>query len=904
MGDLISSGDERNERPDPSQGAGKSDDVGESSRGSSTSAFLWLCLRHALKLAATPRTCKKRIMTITFARLETASFTIPGMPVGFIMSEAGAFWKTTLARLPRYLATAIFVATCYFSAGWMGLAFAVPPGNASVIWPASGISVAALLLLGYRVWPAVWIASCLVNLANNSSFELAACFATGNITETIMAVWLLRRFLPAFSFTAARDAFVFLWIAVTACVPAATVGTVSMRLAGQIGGSEIGVNWSTWLLGDLTGQVVVVPLLLAISRKRWTPTSLARILELLLLFTIQVILSFLLFGGLLPEILAQQVLYLPMVLLIWCSLRFGLVEVSASTLLFSSAAIWGTWAGVGAYGSDAPHDFLFDVQFLLLTYAMTSLVMISIVAGQREARSSSLRSQDDLRQQTAERGRIEAWLRQLLTASPDALIVADAEGRILLVNEAAEHLFGYSRAEMIGQPIEIVVPPCHREMHREHRRSYVKSPYVRIMGSGIELTACKKDGTEFSAEVTLSPTSTQEGLMVFSAVRDISSRKQAEKALRDSEERFALAVRGTDAGIWDWDLRTNNVYFSSRWKSMLGYAEDELRHEFDEWESRLHPEERERALTTVREYLDGKSPDFELEHRLRHKDGSYRWILARGAVVCDTSGKPYRMAGSNLDITDRKRMEDELRVQLAQLIAAGEMQSRLLPTVSPGILGFDIAGKCYPAEFAAGDHFDYLFLKNGAFVAVIGDVSGHGVGPAILMAYLHAHLRSLARVHTDLCELIVQANNILENASSEQNFVTLLAIQFDCQARTMSYVRCGHPPGFIMSAAGKVTAWMEDGGLPLGVLAEAEFCRSDPVPLHSGDMVVMLTDGILEAVSPENVEFGVNRTVELVREHRNQSATQIIESLRKAVCDHTAQDELSDDLTLVVVKVA
>ena len=268
-------------------------------------------------------------------------------------------------------------------------------------------------------------------------------------------------------------------------------------------------------------------------------------------------------------------------------------------------------------------------------------------------------------------------------------------------------------------------------------------------------------------------------MVVFSAVRDISSRKQAEKALRDSEERFALAVEGTDAGIWDWDLRTDDVYFSPRWKSMLGYAEDEIQHDFAEWESRLHPEDRERALRTVREYLDGNSPDFELEHRLRHKNGSYRWILARGAVVCDDAGKPYRMAGSHLDITDRKSMEEKLRVQLAQLIAAEEMQSHLLPEKSPEIPGFDIAGKCYPAEFAAGDHFDFLKLKDGTFVAVIGDVSGHGVGPAILMAFLHAHLRSLADVHTDLSELVMQANNLLEEESPDQHFVTLLAGMFD-----------------------------------------------------------------------------------------------------------------------------
>jgi PAS domain S-box-containing protein len=833
----------------------------------------------------------------------TVSFPAASISNPHYMPEPTSALQSRIATLPRYLAASVVIAVCYFSVAWLGLTFAIPPGNATVVWPASGIAVGALYLLGYRLWPAVWTGSCVVNLTTGVSFGVASSFATGNTIEAIVAVWLLKRLLPENAFMGARDAFVFLFIVITSCVPAATIGALSMVLGGRIGADEFGANWTTWFLGDLAGEVIIFPVLLAFAARRWTPMTVARLFELLLLFGLQVVLSFFLFGGLLPERLAEQVLYLPMVLLIWCSLRFELVEVTAGTLLFSTAAILGAWAGVGVYGSNASHETLFDLQFLLLTYAMTSLVVSSIVAGQRTAQSSSQRSRAELRQETAERRRIEAWFRQLLTASPDALIVSDSNGRILLVNEAAENLFGYSSSEMIGQAVEMLVPDRYREMHREQRARYAKSPYLRLMGAGTELTACRKDGSEFAAEIALGPTNTDEGLVVFSAVRDISARKESEKALRDSEERFALAVAGTDAGIWDWDLRTDDVYFSPTWKSMLGYAPDELEDELHEWETRLHPDDRERALRTVREYLDGNTPDFELEHRLRHKHGSYRWILARGAVVRDDSGRPYRMAGSHLDITDRKSMEQKLRVQLAQLIAAEEMQSHLLPEASPEVPGFEIAGKCYPAEFAAGDHFDFLLLKDGTFVTVIGDVSGHGVGPAILMAFLHAHLRSLAESQTDLCAVINRANDLLEQESPDQHFVTLLAVAFDTQARAMTYVRCGHPPGFIMSAQGEVSAWMEEGNLPLGILPDTEFPQSAPTQLSSGDVVVVLTDGILEALSPERTQFGIDRTVQLVREHRKQPAAQIIEALREAVRKYTGRDELSDDLTLVVIKV-
>jgi PAS domain S-box-containing protein len=809
--------------------------------------------------------------------------------------------QPTAIAVLRYGAVSFFLAACYFGAAWLGLTFAIPPGNATVVWPASGLAVGAVYLLGDRFCPAIWIGAFLADLSSGVSVGVASSFATGNTIEAVFAAWLLKRFLSEGIFVGAKDPFIFILAAAAACVPAATFGALTLLQVGRIGMDAFGTNWITWFLGDLMGVVIIFPMVLAIAARRWWPVTLPHLLELSLLFILQVGLSFFLFGGLLPQRLAEQVLYLPMVLLIWCSLRFGMVEVTASTFLFSVAAVWGAWAGVGVYGSATPHEALFDLKLLLFAYATTALVLCSIVAEARRANSSSETSHAELQRQTCERRRLEKWFRHLLTASPDALIISDANGRILLVNEAAEKLFGYPGSELVGQSVEILVPDHFRETHAEQRQGFTESPHPRLMGS--ELVARRKDGSVFDAEIALGPMRTDDGLIVFSAIRDISARKTAEKALKDSEERFALAMEGTDAGIWDWDLRTDDVYFSPKWKSMLGYAEDELEHEFREWEVRLHPEDRERALQTVREYLEGKSSEYELEHRLLHKDGSYRWILARGVAICDESGKPYRMAGSHHDITERKGMEETLRLQLAHLIAAEEMQTHLLPKAPPEIPGLEVAGKCFTAEFAAGDQFDFLSLQDGTFVTLIGDVSGHGVGPAILMAFLHAHLRSLAAAHSDLCTVINRANNVLEQESPEQRFVTLLAAAFNVESRTLTYCSCGHPPGFIMNREGKVSAWMDHGNLPLGIVPNVRYCHGPPLPLNSGDVVVMMTDGILEARSPEKVLFGSERTVQLVREHRHEPAAQIVESCRAAVRDFTQRTTLTDDLTLVVVKV-
>jgi PAS domain S-box-containing protein len=171
-----------------------------------------------------------------------------------------------------------------------------------------------------------------------------------------------------------------------------------------------------------------------------------------------------------------------------------------------------------------------------------------------------------------------------------------------------------------------------------------------------------------------------------SQVGQFLERKQTEEALRKERERFELCVRGSGDGVWDWEIDTNRVYFSPRWKQMLGYSDAEVSHRYEEWEKRLHPDDRERALTTLQAYLDGKTPIYELEHRLMHKDGTYRWILARGVALRDAAGRPYRMAGSHTDMTERKQMEERLRDEEA-------LYHSLVETLPLNVFRKDLAGR-------------------------------------------------------------------------------------------------------------------------------------------------------------------------------------------------------------------
>jgi len=144
---------------------------------------------------------------------------------------------------------------------------------------------------------------------------------------------------------------------------------------------------------------------------------------------------------------------------------------------------------------------------------------------------------------------------------------------------------------------------------------------------------------------------------------DVTELYAAQRALETSEQRYALAVEGANDGLWDWDLKNGEIYFAPRWKSMLGHEDREIGKSPEEWMNRVHPEDVEKLKADLAAHVVGKTAHFENEHRMRHKDGSYRWMLSRGIGVRERGSKAVRMAGSQTDITDRKRFEEQLAQQ-------------------------------------------------------------------------------------------------------------------------------------------------------------------------------------------------------------------------------------------------
>lgn len=206
--------------------------------------------------------------------------------------------------------------------------------------------------------------------------------------------------------------------------------------------------------------------------------------------------------------------------------------------------------------------------------------------------------------------------------------------------------------------------------------------------------------------------------------RDATVQRRAEEALRESAERYALAAQGANDGLWDWDVINNHVYFSPRWKSMLGYAEEDLSDSSEDWLRIVHPDDQPRVRAQIAAHLEGSSPQFQNEHRVLHKDGTYRWMLTRGIAVRDPSGKAYRMAGSQTDITDRRSAEERLMYEAIHDVLTGLPNRALFMDLLGRALG---RARRHPESL-----FAVLFLDLDRF-KVINDSLGHMIGDRVLI---------------------------------------------------------------------------------------------------------------------------------------------------------------------------
>ena len=251
----------------------------------------------------------------------------------------------------------------------------------------------------------------------------------------------------------------------------------------------------------------------------------------------------------------------------------------------------------------------------------------------------------------------------------------------------------------------------------------------------------------------------------------------------------------------------------------------------------------------------------------------------------------------------RRTAEAGLRAADEQFRVAREIQQRLFPKAPPLIDGYDIAGVSFPAAETGGDYFDFIPMSTGTWGLVVGDVTGHGIGPALLMSEARAYLRILARYGDEVGDILARANTVLTEDLGDERFVTLLLAKLDPAARRLYYANAGHPPGFVIDRNGALRLELRRTGMPLGLCPDVSYTPASPVELVSGEIVVLVSDGFEEAMSPHQEMFGRERLIECLSANHRASAREILARIHEAVESHTGDGGQQDDYTAVVLKV-
>ena len=267
-------------------------------------------------------------------------------------------------------------------------------------------------------------------------------------------------------------------------------------------------------------------------------------------------------------------------------------------------------------------------------------------------------------------GRRDDTAAGLLEAAPDAILGVDRTGAIALANLRVEELFGYARDELVGEPVEMLVPPEARERHRGRREGYQAAPRVLPMGEGQELRGRREDGNEFPVEISLSPLSANGDVFVIAIVRDVSDRKEAEAELRRTKNRLEESQRLARLGSWEWDIVANAVIWSDELFRIYGLEPGEIEPTYERFLERIHPDDREAVDQRNRKAFADHQP-FEDVKRATRPDGSEFLMRTQGEVIVDPEGNPIRMLGVCEDVTVEKRAE-EAQAMLASVVHSSD----------------------------------------------------------------------------------------------------------------------------------------------------------------------------------------------------------------------------------------
>lgn len=502
----------------------------------------------------------------------------------------------------------------------------------------------------------------------------------------------------------------------------------------------------------------------------------------------------------------------------------------------------------------------------------------------------------------ARRGREEALRRHdrtmegVLANLEEGVVVTDARGNLLFCNKAAERILG-RRADVGASGSWSLSFGCFLA-DTQTPIPEDRMPIVRaLLGEATPEREIflRNPSTPRGRWITVSgtPMRTERGDLrgAMMVMRDVSDQKRSKQAIR----RLSRAVNHTADAIYIADPKGEIIYVNKAFERMTGHPRPDAvgGHFQDVGLGAGDPEHfvQLRAALVEERGFRGTTANM-------HKAGRVWFGEQTLTPMRDAKGTLTNWVGVCRDMTERMRIEE----QRIEMDLASSVQRKLYPLKAPRMLGFDVAGAVFSADATCGDYFDFIELSDNRVAIVIGDVSGHGLGPAFVMSQVRAYLRSYLELTDDLSEVFGRVNRALCRDFDGDFFVTLMVTVLDLESRAVHYCNAAHIPAYILDETGALKATLKRTGLPLGLFETSEYTVGNGVALEVGDVAVLLTDGVVEARSPDGECLWEEGAVEVVRSHVGQGSAEIVERIYERVRSHSRGRAQDDDITMVVVK--